>query len=156
MAVWLVSENEKPKKSIRTLFRNDNSRQKRDQTAALERGKENLKASKAQQIEADRTREEQHAQLLAIVEATHDAIILKNLEGHYQLVNAAVGKITGIPMEQLIGKSDREILPDAFVDHFAEEDNRIIATGETLESVFDASAFGGTGIWQSITQQSRI
>ena len=52
-----------------------------------------------------------HTLLNSIVEGTTEAIVVKDLEGCYLLANAATAEVVGRPAEELLGKSDDELLP---------------------------------------------
>ena len=58
--------------------------------------------------------------LQAVIEATPDAIFVKDLEGRYVLVNAAFSRFTGKAAADIIGKNDYELYLEAdaraFVD----------------------------------------
>lgn len=64
---------------------------------------------------AQRTREleESRQQLQAIVDATSDAVFVKNLDGRYLLVNRAMEQFVGKRQDEVIGRDDRLIIPPA-------------------------------------------
>ena len=55
--------------------------------------------------QSDLALEEKNALLKSIFEGTGDAIYIKNLEGHYIIVNPAFAKYFGKPVEEIVGKT---------------------------------------------------
>ena len=47
--------------------------------------------------------------LLAVIEATPDAIFVKDLKGRYVVVNAAAARFLGRRVEDIIGRHDLEL-----------------------------------------------
>jgi PAS domain S-box-containing protein len=67
--------------------------------------------------------------LRAVIEATPDAIFVKDLEGRYVLVNAAAARFLGKSPEEIVGKRDLELYPEATARRFIEDDRKVLATG---------------------------
>src|SRR5258708_13032089 len=68
--------------------------------------------------------------LQAVIEATPDAIFVKDLDGRYVLVNEAAARFLGKSPADIVGKRDIEIYPEEPARQFIEADERVIATGE--------------------------
>ena len=68
--------------------------------------------------------------LSAIVEGTPDAVFVKDLDGRYLLVNSACARILGRPKEEILGRSDAQILPPEAAERLAEVDRVVMDTGE--------------------------
>jgi PAS domain S-box-containing protein len=81
--------------------------------------------------------------LLAVIEATPDAIFVKNLEGRYLVVNAAAARFLGRRPEDIIGKHDLELYPEETARQFIEDDQRVLAEGGPL--AFEGIATSETG-----------
>jgi PAS domain S-box-containing protein len=81
--------------------------------------------------------------LLAVIEATPDAIFVKDLEGRYLVVNAAAARFLGRPAEDIIGKHDLELYPEDTARQFIEDDQRVLAEGGPL--AFEGVATSDTG-----------
>jgi PAS domain S-box-containing protein len=75
--------------------------------------------------------------LQAVIEATPDAIFVKDLEGRYVLVNEAFSRFIGKAQSDIVGRNDFELYPDADARAFVEADRQVIATGrhQTFEGV---------------------
>jgi two-component system cell cycle sensor histidine kinase/response regulator CckA len=77
--------------------------------------------------------EKERTLLLTLLESIPDEVCLKDLRHRYVMANAAAVKAFGATSpEALIGKTDRDFIPSAYVEvHFAEED-AILASGEPM------------------------
>lgn len=75
--------------------------------------------------------------LQAIIEASTDAIFLKDIQGKYLLVNSVMARILGKPVGEIIGKDDTAIFAPEIAKQIMENDRRIMVNGqsETLEEV---------------------
>jgi PAS domain S-box-containing protein len=67
--------------------------------------------------------------LQAVIEATPDAIFVKDLEGRYVVVNAAAARFLGRHPDDIVGKKDFELYPPAEAQQFIEDDRRVLETG---------------------------
>ncbi len=81
--------------------------------------------------------------LQAVIDATPDAIFVKDLEGRYVLVNAAFIRFIGKLHEDIVGKNDYELYPEADARAFVEADRTVLATGRP--QVFEGVATGQDG-----------
>ena len=82
-----------------------------------------------------------HQLLESIVESSSDAIFAKDCEGRYLLFNRAVARISGRDPESVLGRSDRDIFPEAQAGLIQEHDRDAIATGRvgTYEEVLSTA-----------------
>jgi PAS domain S-box-containing protein len=71
--------------------------------------------------------------LQAIIRATPDAIFAKDLEGRYVVVNQAAARFLGRTAEDIVGKNDLELYPEATARRFMEDDRLVLASGEPRE-----------------------
>jgi PAS domain S-box-containing protein len=86
------------------------------------------------------------AQILqAVIEATPDAIFVKDLDGRYVLINAAAARFIGKSPAEIVGKHDLELYPEETARGFIEADQQVLASGE-------AQAFEGVATSQLGTQ----
>jgi PAS domain S-box-containing protein len=67
--------------------------------------------------------------LQAVIEATPDAIFVKDLDGRYVLVNEAAARFLGKPPAEIVGKHDLELYPAETARGFIEADRQVLATG---------------------------
>ena len=111
-----------------------------------------------------------------VLEATTDAIYVKDLEGRYLLANSATARLVGRPGHELVGRSNHELLPDV-AEEIAAHDGSVIGADATsayeisgrfgdrryvlsvTKSPFrDATgaAIGSLGIARDVTDQHRL
>src|SRR5688500_17374529 len=71
-----------------------------------------------------------YAILQAVIEATPDAIFVKDLDGRYVLVNGAAARFLGRSPAEVIGKHDLELYPEETARRFIADDRKVLASGE--------------------------
>ena len=81
--------------------------------------------------------------LQAVIEATPDAIFVKDLEGRYVLVNRAAARFVGRTAEDIVGKNDLAIYPEETARRFIDDDRQVLKAGEAL--AFEGVATSETG-----------
>lgn len=81
--------------------------------------------------------------LLAVLDATPDAIFVKDLDGRYVLVNRAAARFVGRAPEEVIGKHDLELYPEETARRFIEDDKAVLAEGRPMS--FEGVASSGMG-----------
>ena len=81
--------------------------------------------------------------LLAVIEATPDAIFVKDLDGRYVVVNAAAARFLGRHPDDIIGKDDLELYPEETARRFIQDDQQVLAAGGPL--TFEGVANSRTG-----------
>jgi two-component system CheB/CheR fusion protein len=67
--------------------------------------------------------------LQAVIEATPDAIFVKDLDGRYVLVNEAAARFLGRRPADIVGKHDLELYPEETARRFIEDDRQVLASG---------------------------
>ena len=75
--------------------------------------------------------------LEAVIQATPDAIFVKDLSGRYVLVNDAFARFIGKSPDDIIGRHDLELYDKETADRFLESDRKVLESGT-------AQAFEGT------------
>ncbi len=124
----------------------------------------------------ERERQQPPPMLVAIADASSDAIFAKDEAGRYLLFNNAAARIVGKPAVEAIGQDDRALFPPQQAEAMMAKDRRLRASGqaesgeETLqtatgERVFlstkgplrgaDGRIFGTYGISRDITERKR-
>jgi PAS domain S-box-containing protein len=81
--------------------------------------------------------------LQAVIQATPDAIFIKDLEGRYVLVNEAFVRFIGKSVTDIVGRNDFELYPAEDARDFVDADRRVLATGEA--QAFEGTATGEAG-----------
>src|SRR5687768_15632089 len=82
--------------------------------------------------------------LQAVIDATPDAIFVKDLDGRYVLVNQAAARFVGRTPAELVGKRDFEIYPHETARQFVEDDRKVLAEGRAMSFEGVASSASGT------------
>ena len=70
--------------------------------------------------------------LRAVIEGTGDAIYVKDLQGRYLMINPAGAKITGFPVEEILGKTDSEVFQAESAQTIADFDRQVLDTGQMI------------------------
>jgi len=81
--------------------------------------------------------------LQAVIEATPDAIFVKDLDGRYVVVNRAAARFLGRTPADIIGKDDLELYPEETARRFMDDDRQVLAVGEARS--FEGVASSDTG-----------
>lgn len=77
-----------------------------------------------------RERKQPPAMLVAIAEASSDAIFAKDEAGRYLLLNQAAARMAGREVAQLLGNDNREVFPPEQVDRLLAVDRRVLESGQ--------------------------
>jgi PAS domain S-box-containing protein len=85
--------------------------------------------------------------LQAVIDATPDAIFVKDLDGRYVLVNAAAARFVGRSPADIIGRHDLELYAEATARQFIQDDRLVLASGEPR--AFEGVAIGAGGRTQA-------
>lgn len=109
----------------------------RDVNESLRGREQELKNTKntLEQRVKDRTSEviRSKEKLQSILNNTTSIIYIKDVEGHYTMVNRQFLEIFHLEPGQIIGHSDHEIFPKEIADHFQENDLKALQHKEPLE-----------------------
>ena len=90
------------------------------------------RAARERAEQAENALRQSEERLRAIIDNWPSAIFVKDPEGHYLLANKACEACASEPVEQIVGKRDRDYLPKEVADRFRADDLRVLQTGETL------------------------
>jgi PAS domain S-box-containing protein len=74
---------------------------------------------------------ESHSLLSAVIEGTVDGVFVKGLDGRYVMVNRAGAAIFGRPVEEVIGRTDADMLEPSSAAEVVELDREVHESGET-------------------------
>ncbi len=73
----------------------------------------------------------------------------KDLAGRYLFVNETWLRFTGFRYENVVGKTDHELFAPEFADRFVNNDQKVVATGETVETEEHAPSWIGRRVGHS-------
>src|SRR5256714_1522007 len=85
--------------------------------------------------------------LEAVIQATPDAIFVKDVAGRYVLVNDAFARFIGKSPSQILGKHDFELYDRETAERFIESDRKVLSTG--IAQAFEGTATGEGGTTQA-------
>jgi two-component system cell cycle sensor histidine kinase/response regulator CckA len=85
--------------------------------------------------------------LEAVIQATPDAIFVKDIAGRYVLVNDAFARFIGKSPAQIVGKHDFELYDRETAELFVESDQKVLSTG--IAQQFEGVAHGEAGTTQA-------
>ncbi len=75
---------------------------------------------------------ESEQRLQAILDNTPTAVFLKDLQGRYLMVNRQCARDMRLTREQIIGKTDYDLLPEAIAEQFSANDREVLASQTPL------------------------
>ena len=102
-------------------------------TSALASANQRLESEMAERHEVQQALRESESRLQAILDNTTSAIFLKSSDSRYLLVNRRVELLLGLPREEIVGRTDFDLLPGDVAATLRTHDQQILATREALE-----------------------
>ena len=75
----------------------------------------------------------QRSMLRAVIDSSEDPIFVKDRDGRYLLVNDAEAKHRGVPSEQMIGLTDRELYGKDEIATCTEYDRKVLESGASIQ-----------------------
>ena len=82
--------------------------------------------------------------LLAVIDATPDAIFVKDLDGRYVLANRAAARFVGRTPDQVIGRHDFELYPEETATRFVQDDKAVLESGASRSGTRSESQTRGS------------
>jgi sigma-B regulation protein RsbU (phosphoserine phosphatase) len=79
----------------------------------------------------------------SLVEGLPVCILRKDRGGRFTFANSAFCQELGRPLEQVVGKTDRDFYPEPLASKYVADDRRVMETATTFEDVEDHQAAGG-------------
>ena len=92
-------------------------------------------------VQTQQALQQRERELQTLADNTPDVLARFDRELRHVFVNGAIGKISGIPPERIVGRTNREIgMPEALCELWEEATRAVFASGQTrfLEFEFDA------------------
>jgi PAS domain S-box-containing protein len=100
--------------------------------------------SERQRRQSDIALEEKNTLLKSIFEGTGDAVYIKDLVGHYVIVNPAFAKYFEKPVEEIVGKTAAQLFDFATARRLSETDRVVIETGRAQTFEYELPLVNGT------------
>jgi len=85
-----------------------------------------------ERVRLQREVEEAADRFRQFIDSARDLISIKDLEGRYSVANLATANAFGMNVEDLIGKTARELYPPRIADWISRHDQRVIKRGEPI------------------------
>ena len=89
--------------------------------------------NKTKEKEKDEQIDYQHRLFSEFMENSTVLIVMKDLFGRYQFMNPIWEEMTGLSPQYVLGKTDKEIFPEAIATRFMENDAEVLRTGQLIE-----------------------
>ena len=67
----------------------------------------------------------------SVISGTSDAVYVKDLDGRYLLVNEATARYIGRPAQDIVGKRDFDLFPEATAQRLTQKDKQVLQAGVT-------------------------
>lgn len=80
---------------------------------------------------AAKERKEARQLLQAVIAGTTDMVIAKDREGRFILGNEGLARVLGHPLEEILGRTDPDFLPEESVRRFRADDEEVMASERT-------------------------
>ena len=77
---------------------------------------------------------EQKTMLDAVLDNIDALVYIKDASRHFQYANQRVASMFGLPVEQIVGRLDSDLMPPEIADRFWAIDQQIMASGQSLAS----------------------
>ncbi len=84
--------------------------------------------------ESEQRRKENQSRLEAILENTTSLIFIKDLDGHYTMINRRFREVMGVSDEMVISKTDYDFSEKETADHYKRLDDEVISTRKPVET----------------------
>jgi len=104
-----------------------------ERTRDLDMAYQELKAESRILSRTERSLRESQQELQAILNNTTSVVYVKDLAGHYLLVNQRYRQLFGVSDSQIIGRTDRDIFPFEVADMVRANDSKVLAAEAPLE-----------------------
>lgn len=72
-------------------------------------------------------------QLRDLVDNSTALMYIKDIEGRYVIVNQYFARLFGVPVEEIVGRTDRELFNTATADAYRHNDAEVVRTGRAIE-----------------------
>jgi PAS domain S-box-containing protein len=90
-------------------------------------------ANAGARADAERSREElytQYSLIESVLASTDDLVFAKDADGRYVLMNEAGARLHGLPVSEIVGRTDAEIFPQALATELRANDLEVMRSGE--------------------------
>jgi len=96
-----------------------------------------------ERMKAEQLVRESQERLRAIIDNSPDAIYLKDVEGHYTLVNRAIAERQGFTPESMVGKTVHDHFDADIAGQISEHEKEVIVSGFVIDREYEITVPGG-------------
>ena len=126
-------------------------------TRELSEMNERLRREAAERESAQSSLGAHHSLLQAVVDASPTLIFIKDRDGIWILANQTIADIHGLTAQQMIGMTHQQVgqrlgLPEAEIERFLEDDQRVIDSGESMFIAEEPFTTHGPTRWLQTTK----
>ncbi|MDA1055074.1 MAG: response regulator [Planctomycetota bacterium] len=106
-----------------------------ERSAALQQATQELQTEIGERERAQRELGQSEAHYLSLIENLPIHVIRKDLDGRFTLASPSFCELTGIPLDQLIGKTDHDLYPDNLANKYRADDLHVIQKRTVINDV---------------------
>jgi PAS domain S-box-containing protein len=77
--------------------------------------------------------EEQRGRFQAVLDNAPAAVYAKDLQGRYLFANRRAEEVQGLPVEQIVGRTDHDLFPPEIADELAKKDRSVLEADHEIE-----------------------
>jgi PAS domain S-box-containing protein len=107
-----------------------------------------------EQVEQERKLQRIHRRFDTVMETMSAAVFLKDADGEYLMMNQACRELFNVEDQDIIGLTDKELVPPAVAEKARSDDRRVIENGEVIEIEETVPTAAGTTI--RLTRKSPV
>jgi PAS domain S-box-containing protein len=104
----------------------------------------------ADQRQAEQALRDSEALYHSLVETLPINVLRKDLAGRVTFGNQRYSQTLGIPLAELVGKTDFDLFPRSLAEKYVADDRRVAATGQVFEDIEEHQRPGGTRLYMHV------
>ncbi|MHC4533794.1 MAG: response regulator [Planctomycetota bacterium] len=106
-----------------------------ERTAELAGANQELKREIAERKRAEEVIKDSQALYSSLVENLPVHVLRKDIDGRFTFANQSFCDLLGIPLEEIIGKTDFDFYSEELAQKYRQDDKRVLETGELFETI---------------------
>ena len=87
---------------------------------------------------------------VSLVETVPQAIFRKDLDGRFTFANRRFCDAVGLPLAQIVGRTDLDLFPREMAEKYRTDDRRVVETGQVLDTIEHSTLHGEPVMLQTI------
>jgi two-component system sensor histidine kinase/response regulator len=106
-----------------------------ERTAELAGANQELKREIAERKKAEQVIKDSQALYSSLVENLPVHVLRKDIDGQFTFANQSFCDLLGMPLEEIIGKTDFDFYSEELAQKYRQDDKRVLETGELFETI---------------------